>query len=257
MRALKRLNAWINDAALRDVDSRLCITEISEPEADTTMEWATSPGTSGQRLVRRTRQAKKVRVEFDIRELLDLTARAAIVTAANGWAADGILKVSYRPGQQLRVMLSQAANIEGARDVTGKFTIEFQTGAYPYWEDEVAEALALSGSMGSGTLRVPGQAATQPEIDITPSSSTLTGITLTIGGKAMEFSGISVSSGTTLKIRHDDRGLLTVKAGSTSLLNKRTAASADDWLLKPGSASVSYTANTACAVNVRARGRYL
>ena len=56
MRALKRLNAWINDAALRDVDSRLYITEITEPEADVTLDWAAAPGIPGQRLLRRTRQ---------------------------------------------------------------------------------------------------------------------------------------------------------------------------------------------------------
>lgn len=258
MRSLKRLNAWINGDALRDVDSRIYITQITEPDADATLEWGTSPGMQGQRLLRRARQAKKVIVEFDIRELFDLTSRQTVVTAANGWAADGIMRVSYRPGQRLRVQRSKAASMADARDVTGTYTIEFTAGPYPFWEDETPKTLALaSGTTGSGTLIVPGQVYAGMDITVTPGSSTLSTLSLTIKGQTMAFADLGVASGTALAIGHDDRGLLTVKAGSNSKLNKRTAASVDDFNIAPGSASISFTANTACTVKVSARGRYM
>lgn len=258
MRALKRLNAWINDAALRDVDSRLYITEITEPEADVTLEWGAAPGIAGQRLLRRTRQSKRVRIEFDIRELFDLRARAAILSAVNGWAADGILKVSYRPEQRMRVALTQAAALSDARDVSGKYAVEFTAGPSPYWEDEAATTLALTaGTTGSGTILVPGQAKTPAEITVTPSGATLNDLSVTIQGQNMTFADLAVGSGVALKIGHDERGILTIRAGDTGKLSKRTAASVDDFNLAPGSAEVSFEANAACAVSVGVRGRYL
>lgn len=257
MRALKRLNAWINDAALREVDPRLNIADIHEQPADTTLEWGSAPGVSGQRLLHRTRQGKRVRIEFDIRELFDLTARAAIVTAANAWAADGVLKVSYRPRQALNVVLAEAASIEDARDVTAGFAITFQAGADPYWRDEDATVYSYSGSSASGEIiTVPGQAPVSPEITVTP-SATLNTLSITIGGYTMAFASLNVAANTALTIAHDERGFLAVKAGATSVLNKRTAASVDDFLLKPGRRGLSYTADANCAVDVRFRGRYL
>lgn len=257
MRALKRLNAWLNDAALRDVSSRLNIVDIHERPADATLEWATAPGVSGQRLMTRTRQSVRIQIEFDIRELFDLTARAAIVTAANAWARDGILKVSYRPEQQIAVVLAEAASIEDARDVSSTFTITLQAAADPYWQDSDTRTLALSGSSDSGSIVVPGQAAAWPVVTVTPSSATLNTLTLNIGGQSMAFSGLAVSAGTTLKIDHDARGLLTIKAGIANKMQCRSAASADEFRTAPGSAEISYTANTSCAVNVAYRGRYL
>ena len=257
MRALKRLDVWLNDISLRDVDSRICITEITEPDADVTLDWGTCPGVNGQRLLRRTRQVKRVRVEYDIRELFDIKARAAIVTAVNGWAGDGMLKVSHRPGQQMRVALSQAAAFNGARDVLGKYVVEFSAGPVPYWEDETPTEISITGSSGSGSIVVPGQADTWAKISVTPSGATLSTLSITIAGQTMAFSGLSVASGTALVIDHDARGLLTVTAGSASALDKRTAASVDDFAIAPGTRAVSYTANTACAVTVSVRGRYL
>ena len=257
MRELKRLNAWIDGASLRDIDTRLYITEIYEPEPDVTLDWGISPGISGQRKLRRTRQAKKVRIEFDIKELFDLKARAAIVDAANGWAHDGILTISTRPEQRMRAVLTQAATMDGARDVTAKYIIEFTAGACPYWEDETPRVLSLaSGTSGSGTLIIPGHAPTGAEITVTPGAS-LSTLSLTIQGQTMAFSGLSVASGTALVIGHDDNGLLTIKAGTASKLSCRTAASVDDFRMVPGSAAVSFTANAACTVSVSVRGRYL
>lgn len=257
MRALKRLNAWINDYALRDVDPKLYITEIYEPAADATLEWGAVPGVSGQRLLRRTRQSKRIRIEFDIRELFDLTGRAAIITAVNDWAKDGILKVSYRPRQQMRVILADPAVIDGARDVSAKFEVAFQAGADPYWQDDQLTTVSLSGTAGTGTVIVPGQVNTWPEITVTPSASTLNALTLSINGQTMAFTGLGVESGTALTIGHDDRGLLQIKAGATSKLSCRTAASVDDFLIAPGSGAVAMAADVSSSVVFGFRGRYL
>jgi hypothetical protein len=257
MRALKRLNAWINDAALRDVSSKLYIVDIHEQPADTTMEWGSVPGVSGQRLLHRTRQSVRIQIEFDIRELFNLAERAAIVTAANEWAKDGVLKVSYRPDQMLAVILAEAASIEDARDVSSTFTITFQAGVDPYWRDEHATVYSYTGAAASQEeIMVPGQAMVSPEITITPAAA-MDALAVALSGQVMYFTGLSVPAGTALRIDHDERGLLRIRANGISKLACRTATSVDDFLMAPGRQVFAYTADGSCAVQLAFRGRYL
>lgn len=256
MRALKRLNAWIDGAALRDVDARLHIVDINENAPEQELTWATAPARNGQRLLTRTRASKRIVIEFDSRELFDLAARAAMVDAVNAWAGDGMLEVSYRPGQRIPVVLSKPAEFGGARDVTGTYELDFEAAVSPFWEDITPTVWTQSGSNGSGTMILPGSVPTVPEIEIKPTGGTLSSLTVGFGGKSMTFSGLGVSTSSKLIIGHDERGILYAKAGSTSKLATRTAASADDFEAGPGSVAVSYVANTACAVTFRARGRY-
>ena len=257
MRALKRLNAWINDAALRDVSSKLYIVDIHERPADTTMEWGSVPGVSGQRLLHRTRQSVRIQIEFDIRELFNLAERAAIVTAVNAWARDGMLKVSYRPEHQMAVVLDEPASMEDVRDVTSTFTLSFRAGPDPYWRDETPRVYSYSGvSVSWEDISVPGQAKVSPEITITP-TATMNALAVALSGQVMEFSGLSVPAGTPLTIDHDERGLLRIRANGISKLSCRTAQSVDDFLLMPGPQGFAYTADGSCAVQLAIRGRYL
>lgn len=257
MRERRRLNAWINGAALRDVDGRLHVVNIKENTPDQELTWADVPGRNGQRLLSRVRRNKRITIEFDIRELFDLAARAAIVDAVNAWAADGELEVSYRPEQRMRVLLAKAAEFNGARDVTEGYTVDFDAAAVPYWEDATPTAWALSGTTGSGTIHLRGSAQAQPEIEVTPTGGALNTLQLTFGGKSMSFTNMNVASGTKLALSHDDRGILSIKAGTASKLSARTAASADDFAAGPGDVAVGFTANVACDVVFTARGRYL
>lgn len=256
MRALKRLNAWINDKAIRDIDSRIHVVNITENAPEIELTWGSNPGRHGQRLLGRTRKNLRVSIEFDLRELYNLADRASIVDAVNAWAADGILKVSHRPSQRLRVIRAAPAAFNGARDVTESYTVELEADAYPFWEDELPTRLELSGSTNSGTVIVPGSAQALPEISVTPTSGTLDALSLTINGKTMVFADLGITTGT-LVIDHDNGGYLRIHVGNTSKMEKRTAASADDFVIAPGAMAVSYTADTACGVTVSARGRYL
>lgn len=257
MREQKRLNAWINGAALRDIDNRIHVVDIRENAPEQELTWADLPGRNGQRLMGRVRRNKQITIEFDIRELFNLADRAQIVDAVNAWARDGVLEVSHRPEKRIRVVLAKAAELNGARDVTGSYTVDFDAAATPYWEAKEAVELHLTGSSAGGALEIPGSAEAKPEIYITPSSGTLNTLRVSFGLYTMNFTGLGVAAGNTLAITHDDRGVLVIADPATSKLDKRTAESADDFSAAPGYTVASYTANTSCAAVFAVRGWYL
>lgn len=257
MREQKRLNAWINGAALRDIDNRIHVVNITENAPDQELTWADAPGRNGQRIMGRVRRSKQITIEFDIRELFNLADRAAIVDAVNAWARDGVLKASHRPHKQIRVLLTKPAELNGARDVTSSYTVEFTAAATPYWEAEEAVELHMTGASGGGALEIPGSAEAKPEIYITPTGGTLNTLSVSFGFYTMTFTGLGVSSGNTLAITHDDNGVLVIADPATSKLEKRTAESADDFSAAPGYTVASYTANTACKAVFAVRGCYL
>lgn len=256
MRELRRLNAWINGAALRDVDSKIHVVNITENAPDQELTWADAPGRMGQRLLTRRRTNKRITIEFDIRELFDLSARRAVVDVVNTWARDGVLEVSYRPEQQIRVVLAKAAEFGGARDVTGSYTLDFDAAATPYWEDITPQRLEISGASGGGTIIIPGNAPAQPEITLTPTGGTLNTVTFGFAGKEIQFTGMSIPNGMPFVISHDERGLLTATAGAGRMLSLRTAASADDFEGGPGAVDAAYSASVACTGVFTVRGRW-
>lgn len=257
MRALRRLNAWINGVSLRELDSRIHVVNITEDAPDQELTWATAQGRSGQRLLSRTRSSKRISIEFDIRELYDIAARAGIVDAVNRWARDGLLTVSYRPEQRLRVLLTKAAEFGAARNITDSYTVEVTAATEPYWEYVAPVELQLTGTSGEGVIVLPGSAMAAPVIDITPGNASLQTLELVVAGQTLEFADLGVAKGKTLRIAHDSAGLLSVATSTASKLSKRTPESADDIMVSPGAVSIQYTANTSCTVAVSIRGRVL
>ena len=57
-------------------------------------------------------------------------------------------------------------------------------------------------------------------------------------------------------ISHDDRGVLSIKIGTRSVMAKRSDASADDLFADPGNNGFSFSAQRACRLTVSCRGRF-
>ena len=102
---MRKLEAWINGVPLSGV-GRILIQDIADNVPETEITYGDSPDRMGQRLLARRRLSRRVNIEFAVRELTDLAARAAAVDRVNAWAQDGILEVGHRPGQRLRVICS-------------------------------------------------------------------------------------------------------------------------------------------------------
>ena len=254
MRALKRVDAWINRASLRAVDDIILIQQINEEPPQIAVTYGENPGWNGQRLLQRNRTTRRITITFQLRELYDLSRRARVIDAINGWAQDGILQVSYRSGQQIRVYCVNRPTMGAARDVLEEYTIGFEAAVSPFWEDAQPVSLSLSGTDESGTLFVPGTEPCRLTTEITPTGGTLTEFTITAGGSVFAFSGLDIAQDTPIKIAYTDDGYLTVSAANTSLLPCRSAASADDLLVSPGVQTISFEADVACDVTIYARG---
>lgn len=257
MRELRRLDAWINNQSLRDVDRRILIQQIRQPKPQMSVTYGRLMGLDGQRIMDRRRLGMQVFIDFQVRELYDIATRARIVDAANRWAQDGMLQISARPEQRIAVRCVGRAGMERVRDYTDTYTLEFNAIASPYWESQSAAGLNLSGASGSGTIINDGSMEAFPAVTVTPTGGTLTRITINVGETKFALEGLNVARGTALTIDRDEAGLLRIRAGGVSLMGARTADSDDELICAPGVNAASYTADVACAVTVQVRGRWL
>ena len=88
--------------------------------------------------------------------------------------------------------------------------------------------------------------------------ASVTGFTVTCGGTSITLESLSLSNNDVVNIRYtEDHHILEIKKGTTSLLNKRTAASSDDLIAQPGTNAVSFTCSASATCKFIAKGAYL
>ena len=253
---MRSLHVFCNGRSLESVSGLILIRDVVDGVPKEELSYGGNPGRTGQLLLARRRVNRSVNVVFAIRELRNLAARADVVDWANAWAQDGILQISNRLHQRLRVVCAARAAIQKPRDYTEEFTLSFDA-PWPYWEETIPVRLELTGTSASGTLRCTGTAPSLARAVITPTGGTLTQMSLTLGESIITLIGLSVPSGMELAIGYDERDILRISAGGVQLLSKRTEESTDDLMAKPGMNQVSFTADTACTVNLEVRGAWL
>ena len=252
----RRIEAWMDGEALSSAGPFI-IREVYEDPAALEILTGERPGGYGQRLLSKKRQSLSVAIEVMIRELFDLTARARHAEALAAWCRGSVLELSNRPERRLHCYCSAEPALGEVRNYTSALRVEFTADAVPYWEDVTPrEATASGSSSGSGTLWIPGSAATPVCVTVTPTGGSLTSFSVTVGGQTIELENLSVAQNGTLSFLRDARDDLSIMYSGASQLPKRTAESADDLFTEPGSAAYSFTANTACTVTVSARGRW-
>ena len=189
----------------------------------------------------------------------DRQERQDVIDKVSGWATEGYLTVGHRPGKRLYVVCTQRPKTK-TFSWTERMTVIFTAYSESCWEEVTPTTLTLTGTSASTSTFKPN--GTRPcflEAEITNAgSAALTSLTLTANGKSIALSGISVAVGSKVTIAYDERHLLSIKSGSTSLLAYRTAASQDDLLLNPGvNNSVSIVTNVTCSTVLKARGMWI
>ena len=251
----RHVDAWMDGVALSTVGPIL-IRQVHEDPPVLEIQNGDRPGGYGQRVLSKKRQSLKLAIECQIRELFDLAARSRAVEALARWTQGSVLELSNHPDRRLLCYCSGEPALGEVRDYTASVRLEFTADAVPFWEDKLQTALAMSGSAGTGTLLVPGTAETPVCISVKPTGAALTSFSATVGGQTISLSSLSVAKNSMMYFERDLRDDLAIRSGTSSLLSKRSAASADDLFVKPGGASVSFTANTACDVTFSVRGRW-
>ena len=252
----RHVEAWMDGVALSSVGPFL-LQQIQEEPPETEQTSYARPGMDGQWAGPTRRTALRIVLMVAIRELYDLPRRAMLAEALAVWANGKILQTSNRPGRRLRVRCTGAPALGAVRDYTQEMRVELTAWAPPYWEDEIAERLTLTGSTGSGTIRLPGTADAPVAVTVTVTpESALTDLSLTVGENTITLAERAVPADTPLTLDRDEEDNLRITAAGVSQLRKRTAASADDLYCPPGNVEISFTANAAVELDALARGRW-
>ena len=250
MRHVKH-KVYLNGASLAAADPRIIVLSAREIEPKESVKTMAFGGRDGGFITQRRRDEMTVRVEFAIRERLDRAEWNRALMAARSWCGDGLLTIAERPGQCLDVICTKLP--VAGKKIFDPLTAEFTAYAVPYWRDENANTAQASAGT-DGSLWIPGDGIPAP-VDVTvTAAAAMTGLTVTAGDTSITLSGISVAQGGTVVFSHDNYGFLSIKTGTASLLNKRTAASSDDLTIPSGAASAVYV--SACSAVFSARGCY-
>ena len=250
---ISRYEAVLNGQPLSAISADILILDISYPPAS--IDFSTYRGAKrhGNRVYRQYVDHLDVIITFAIRAY-NTQKRQTICNAVQQWAKNGgILQTNDHSGQRLRCVLTTPPTIQSVLKWTDPISMTFTAYALPFWEEVFPSSLTLTGTSGSGTLFVHGSAdGAFFEVDVTP-ANTLTTLNLVANGRTLSLTGISVAAGTVVKVAYDDDMIMSIKAGNTSLLNKRSGA--DDLPIKSGERnSLSFSANTSCTVSFKGRG---
>lgn len=251
-----KYEVWMNNVPLSSISGAIYVSRISYKPAAIKFNTAEVAGRNGERVESVKRKGATVTVSFYLKKT-DNINRQEIVQAVAAWAQEGILQTSDRPHTRLHVRCIDFPFVSDVCDWITPVSIVFQTFEQPFWEEITESVLTLSsGTSGSGSLYVPGNAGKAlVEVTVTPSSS-LANITLTVGSTSITLTDISATSASPLTITYDANGFQKILRGTTSVLNKRTGD--DDLLAECGTANaVSFSASAAASVTFRARGLWL
>jgi hypothetical protein len=257
----RHLEAWMDSVRLADLGAIL-IQDIEETNPDQEITYGDRPSRGGRDILRSKREHLGIVISAKIHELYDLKKRAAAAQAIAAWAEGSILEVNYRPDQRLRINKANTPAAGILRDINSIIRIELEANEIPYWEDTMPNGASGSGSTGTASLLIAGTAREIPvEISFTPTGGALTGLTVTVacGGvtRSIQLTDMSVAQNSAVVFGRDNHDRMTIKNGSTSLMSKRTQASADDLVLPAGIATISWSANVSGTAEISARGRWL
>ena len=215
----------MNGVALSAVDPSIRVLDIQPGEVKQTIRTNRVTGRPGARIEKAEVESVSVNVMFEIREY-DTRKRQQICQKVQEWARSGTLTVSDRPNQKLRAVCEDFPTA-GAKGWTDQLTIGFIGYNPPYWEETYRTVVEFDAA-GSQSAFVPGNVPECLVSATVTAAAAITSITVGVNGKNIELTGLTVASGDKVYIGYDDNLILYIRHGSTSILDKRTAASVDD-----------------------------
>lgn len=253
----------LNGVQLDSIDPRIVIKGIEGGSGKETVTAVPTGAGDGTRITGKRRDSVEVTVQFQINiRRNSSTDRGQVLEAINAWAAGGgWLRVGYKPNRRLWV---DEVVLPGEGDLwiwLSEYTISFRAHAIPYWMENTAVTKTTeAGTEGEGVITVAGSANAVMDVALeNQSGSTINAVSITVGGKTMSFTSLGLGGSETLTIDHvitSGRNVIRIRAGSMSVLGKRTDESADDFEVSPGSCAFSFIAEGSCQMTVTCRGRF-
>lgn len=262
---ITRYSAWINNIGLQDIDDSIYIVDIVERDPDEEIIKAERSMSGGTRFIRVNRHSLSVVIRFAIRER-NPARRSDIVSRIRGWAREGYLTTSDKPGKRLYVVCEYQPMLDSA--LRWNETLELTLTAYdvPWWEDErmdsgVAESVISAtneGQMAVCYLSNAGNAPAPTSVEVTAMGDIDTLRIYVDEQNRMKFENLDMHDGDVFTLTYDERGLASYKVNGISVMDKRTGNSQDNVMLSPGRGYVLVQwCESPFTVRASVRGRWL
>ena len=258
-----RISVALNGTELHSIDQAIVLQGVDEGAASWNITTGSRAGNSGQHVNGIEKRTRDVVVNFAVNEMRDLTRRAYILQQVCAWAANGgDLTVSYRDRQMLRVRCAALPAVKSLDKWAETYSITFRAYEVPFWQSMDPESVAISAATsGSATLMVKESAGGKLCFTAANNSgNTVNALAAATASAAIGFQNLGLLSGEMLILDYDKNDVQRIRIlnGSTyrSALDKRTAVSADDLILKFGANSLSVESTYAVAWNLYTYGRW-
>lgn len=260
-----KANFILNGVPMYAVDDRIVVDAVTENAPQWTVTAMDTGAKVGQHVAGTARQSRSIDVTFKIHER-DQTARMEVLNKVITWAANGgEAELDYRPGQVCRVLCAQLPAFGSARDWTAPMTVSFVAYWPPYWTErdaDSASAASATGTSGSMTLNLRGNADAPAWIAAKNTGNTTVNVlAIAANGYNIWFGSLGLAVNETARVEYNDgfQSITIVGADGVtvrSAMAKRTAASSDDIMLRPGANGILVGSDGTVAWTVKAFGRW-
>lgn len=246
---ISRYEAYMDGVSLSSIDPAIYVLNIVPDSVQKQYNTNKVANRMGSRVVKASIESTSVTVNFEIHEY-DTVKRDAICRKIQQWADGNVLEVSNKPEQQLECVCTEYP-VADAKNWTEELSMVFTAYNVPYWQEKNAKNITVTTE--NETAYVPGNAPESLVSAVVTVGSSITSCTLSVGSKSITLSGISASAGDTITLDYDEKNILRIKKNNTSILNKRTAASADDLTAVCGKYN-TFSAPATCSTVFTVRG---
>lgn len=255
---ISRYEVTLNGEKLSEINKNLLILNVEYPAPEYNNTVFSPSNREGIVVTKRKKGQAKAVVTFEL-HVYDIAQRQAVYQDVVSWCKDGgILEINDRPGMRLRAICEEYPTIDSVRDWTNPLSITFASTAYPYWEDVSETVVTISGANARGNINVPGNIGETFTTVTVTATNAINRLSVSVNGNTIELTDVSIAKNSVVTFGYSEEGILFIKNGNTSLLNKRTGASADDILAVCGKSNkISVTASAAVSARFSVRGCWL
>ena len=257
--------AAIGGMQLDSVDNRILVLGVASQAAKES-EVTENRGGDGSRFVRVKRDSIEITVKVGIKAKRDdMAGREELMEEIVGWANNvpAWLTTDQKPDRRIWV---ESVRLPAAGDPwewTNEFTLTFKACGVPYWQQIEPGIVSVRNVSNWGQyFGVPGNTNSVMNASFqNTSGSSCSSVKITAGSSIIQLTDVGLANGETLVIDHREDGLLRIRirnSGGTyrSVLNKRTASSANDLNVKPGSQLIGLNADKSGTVTFSCYGRF-
>lgn len=250
-----RYEAYIDGIALSTIHPGILLTNVEHHLANYNLQTQAVANRNGLMILNRKQGATSVSISFELR-VYKTQERQVALQKIQQWAQGKTLETSDREGQKLNIICTAFPAVSSVQDWNDTLKVGFTAYDQPFWENKTPSVITLVGDDEDGVLFVPGNAGeAYAEVEVTP-SQTIDDLTVTVGDTSITLDDLNTNA--VIKIGYDEKGIQYIKAGTTSILSKRTANSSDDLIAICGKKNaVAVEADHSVTAKFSVRGLWL